>query len=147
MIWTKKCKSVNLFHLSELLVMKYGHVYGHRITGSSPKVANTEFVPLVKSWITVGILRGIQEGDLAEANNIWFETDVLRQLMDTTEKELKTKDTGGVSEIFCAAAENIWKTELDWDQSFRTGMEKIRRTGIMKISNERLLVEKVISVV
>lgn len=87
MIWTKKCKSVNLFHLSELLAMKYGHVYGHCIMGSSPKVANTEFVPLVKSWITVGILRGIQEGDLAEANNIWFETDVLRQLMDTTENK------------------------------------------------------------
>lgn len=66
---------------------------------SSPKVANTEFVLRVKSWIIVGILRGIQEGDLAEANNILFETDVLRQLVVKIEKELKTKDTGGVSEI------------------------------------------------
>lgn len=71
----------------------------HCIMRSSPKVANIEFVLRVKIWIIVGILRGIQEGDLAEANNILFETDVLRQLVVKIEKELKKKDTGGVSEI------------------------------------------------
>lgn len=67
--------------------------------GSSPKVENIEFVLQVKSWITVGILTGIQEGDLAEANNILFETDVLRQLVVKIEEKLQTKDTGGISEI------------------------------------------------